>query len=385
MTDDLIARVLQDFEAKYGYAPAGIWSAPGRVNLIGEHTDYNEGFVFPFAINRHTFAAIALREDRQVRVSSSFSPVTHEVNLDEIARDAAHDWAAYPFGVAWALQQLGATATAGFDCFIESDVPVGAGLSSSAAIECAVGFALNELWNAGFDRKTLARAGQLAENEIVGAPTGIMDQSASLLGEIDKGVFLDCQNLEAEVVELGFAAAGLELLIIDTKVAHRHADGGYASRRAACELGASTMGVSSLRGLSVDDLARAQELLDDISFRRVRHVVTENQRVLETVSTLRKDGARAIGGLLYESHKSMRDDFEISVDELDAAVETALRHGAIGARMTGGGFGGAAIALTPIEKISEVTLAVLAEFENLGFAKPDIFAVSAGPGARREK
>lgn len=385
MTDDLISRVIGDFSEKYGYEPSGVWSAPGRVNLIGEHTDYNEGFVFPFAINRHTFAAISLRADRVIRVSSSFSPATHEIDLDEIRRNESNDWAAYPFGVAWALVQLGAEAASGFDCFIESDVPVGAGLSSSAAIECAVGFGLNELWGAGFDRKTLARAGQLAENEIVGAPTGIMDQSASLLGEVDKGVFLDCQNLEAQVVELGFAAAGLELLIIDTKVAHRHADGGYASRRAACELGAKAMGVSSLRGLSEADLPKAQELLDDVSFRRVRHVVTENQRVLETVNTLRNDGAQAIGGLLYESHKSMRDDFEISVDELDAAVETALRHGAIGARMTGGGFGGAAIALTPIEKISEVTLAVLAEFENLGFAKPDIFAVSAGPGARREK
>ncbi len=385
MTDDLISRVIGDFSEKYGYEPSGVWSAPGRVNLIGEHTDYNEGFVFPFAINRHTFAAISLRADRVIRVSSSFSPATHEIYLDEIRRNESNDWAAYPFGVAWALVQLGAEAASGFDCFIESDVPVGAGLSSSAAIECAVGFGLNDLWGAGFDRKTLARAGQLAENEIVGAPTGIMDQSASLLGEVDKGVFLDCQNLEAQVVELGFAAAGLELLIIDTKVAHRHADGGYASRRAACELGAETMGVSSLRGLSEADLPKAQELLDDVSFRRVRHVVTENQRVLETVNTLRNDGAQAIGGLLYESHKSMRDDFEISVDELDAAVETALRHGAIGARMTGGGFGGAAIALTPIEKISEVTLAVLAEFENLGFAKPDIFAVSAGPGARREK
>jgi galactokinase len=385
LTDDLISRVIGDFSEKYGYEPSGVWSAPGRVNLIGEHTDYNEGFVFPFAINRHTFAAISLRADRVIRVSSSFSPATHEIDLDEIRRNESNDWAAYPFGVAWALVQLGAEAASGFDCFIESDVPVGAGLSSSAAIECAVGFGLNDLWGAGFDRKTLARAGQLAENEIVGAPTGIMDQSASLLGEVDKGVFLDCQNLESQVVELGFAAAGLELLIIDTKVAHRHADGGYASRRAACELGAETMGVSSLRGLSEADLPKAQELLDDVSFRRVRHVVTENQRVLETVNTLRNDGAQAIGGLLYESHKSMRDDFEISVDELDAAVETALRHGAIGARMTGGGFGGAAIALTPIEKISEVTLAVLAEFENLGFAKPDIFAVSAGPGARREK
>jgi len=263
-------------------------------------------------------------------------------------------------------------------------VPVGAGLSSSAAIECAVAVALNELWGAGLDRRTLARVGQLAENEIVGAPTGIMDQSASLLGELDHGVFLDCQDLTAEVVDLGFAREGLELLIIDTRVAHRHADGGYASRRAACEAGAAAMGVSSLRELTVADLPRAQELLDDLTFRRVRHVVTENDRVQQAVATLQSKGPRAMGDLLYASHVSMRDDFEISIDELDAAVETSMRHGAIGARMTGGGFGGAAIALVPIEKISEVTLAVTAEFEALGFTKPDIFVVSAAPGAHRE-
>jgi len=384
MTDSLIRKAAADFEAKFGYAPTGVWSAPGRVNLIGEHTDYNQGYVFPFAINRHTFAAIALREDNLVRVGSSFSPTLHEVPLDSITRDDKNDWAAYPFGVAWAIAKLSEVAGSGFDCYIESDVPVGAGLSSSAAIECAVGVALNELWNAGLDKKTLAKAGQLAENEIVGAPTGIMDQSASLLGEADHGVFLDCRNLESQVIDLGFAKAGLELLIIDTKVAHRHADGGYASRRAACEAGAAAMGVSSLRELNESNLPKAHDLLDNTTFRRVRHVITENQRVLDTVRTLREQGPGAIGALLYASHESMRDDFEISVDELDTAVETAMRHGAIGARMTGGGFGGSAIALAPIEKISEISLSVIAEFEALGFAKPEIFAVSAGPGARRE-
>jgi galactokinase len=210
-----------------------------------------------------------------------------------------------------------------------------------------------------------------------------MDQSASMLGELDHAVFLDCRDLSAQSVELGFAEAGLEILIIDTKVEHRHADGGYASRRAACELGAKTMGVASLRDLSAADLDRAAELLDDLTFRRVRHVVTENQRVLDTVETLKTKGPRAIGDLLYGSHESMRDDFEISIDELDTAVETALRHGAVGARMTGGGFGGAAIALTPVELISEVTLAVRAEFEALGYSEPHIFAVSAAPGAVR--
>ena len=389
MTDTLIASVSKGFEAKYGYAPTGVWSAPGRVNLIGEHTDYNEGFVFPFAINRHTYAAIALRSDSVARVSSSFSPAVHEVDVHKIKRDDKNDWAAYPFGAAWAIQELAKSLAisheaTGFDCYIESDVPVGAGLSSSAAIECSVALALNDLWQVGLDRRQLARVGQMGENEIVGAPTGIMDQSASLLGETDHAVFLDCRSLEAQAIELGFAAEGLELLIIDTKVAHRLVDGGYASRRAACETGAAALGATSLRDVTVADLDRAAELLDDVTFRRVRHVVTENQRVLDTVKALKESGPRSIGKLMYASHESMRDDFEISVDELDTAVETALRHGAIGARMTGGGFGGAAIALTPIEKIGEVSLSVMAEFEALGYAKPDIFAVSAAQGAKRE-
>lgn len=384
MTDTTATQASAKFKELFGHAATGVWSAPGRVNLIGEHTDYNNGFVFPFAINRRTFAAVALRTDGVARVASSFSHQVIEISIDEISAQTVSDWSAYPLGVAWALIQLGAASPQGFDCYIESDVPVGAGLSSSAAIECAVAVALNELWDAGLDRRTLARVGQLAENEIVGAPTGIMDQSASLLGELDHGVFLDCQDLSAQVVDLGFAREGLELLIIDTRVAHRHADGGYASRRAACEAGAAAMGVSSLRGMTVADLPRAQELLDDLTFRRVRHVVTENDRVQLAVATLQAKGPRAIGDLLYASHVSMRDDFEISIDELDAAVETSMRHGAIGARMTGGGFGGAAIALVPIEKISEVTLAVTAEFDALGFTKPDIFVVSAAPGAHRE-
>lgn len=373
------------FQELFGRSPIGVWSAPGRVNLIGEHTDYNEGFVFPFAINRKTLVAIAERDDSIARVASSFSGQIYEIDLNAISKESVSDWSAYPFGVAWAIRQVAQTSGSGFDAYFDSDVPVGAGLSSSAAIECAIAVALDELWGTKLERRTLARVGQLAENEIVGAPTGIMDQSASLLGELDHGVFLDCRDLTSQVIELGFAREGLELLIIDTKVAHRHADGGYASRRAACELGAATLSVKSLRDLEISDLDRVRELLDDLTFRRVKHVVTENARVLETVATLKAAGPRAIGGLLYQSHVSMRDDFEISVDELDAAVETAMRHGAVGARMTGGGFGGAAIALVPIEKISEVTLAVSAEFEALGFEKPEIFAVSVAPGAHRER
>jgi galactokinase len=385
MTNPTLLATIAGFKQEYDREPAGVWSAPGRVNLIGEHTDYNEGFVFPFAINRRTYAAVAPRQDNMICVASSFSKETFQIAISDIHQDEKNGWAAYPFGVAYAVAKLsGKSQTQGFDIFIDSDVPVGAGLSSSAAIECAVGLALNELWNAGLDKKALAKAGQLGENEIVGAPTGIMDQTASLFGELDHAVFLDCRSLEAKAIELGFADAGLELLIIDTKVAHRLVDGGYAARRAACEAGAKALGAANLRDLSPADLSRAEEILDPVTLRRVRHVITENARVEETVATLKAKGPRAIGELLYASHESMRDDFEISIDELDTAVETALRHGAIGARMTGGGFGGAAIALTPIEKISEVTLSVLAEFEALGYAKPEIFAVSAAPGAKRE-
>jgi galactokinase len=320
VTDLLKASVTAGFQGLYGYAPTGVWSAPGRVNLIGEHTDYNEGFVFPFAINRRTFAAVSLRKDGEARVSSSFSSDVIQISVDQISRDSVSGWSAYPLGVAWALKELGGAAQTGFDLYIDSDVPVGAGLSSSAAIECSVAVALNELWDTGLSLRDLARVGQLAENAIVGAPTGIMDQSASLLGQLDHGVFLDCKDLSSQVIDLGFAREGLELLIIDTKVEHRHADGGYASRRAACEAGAKALGFTSLRGATEGDLPRAEALLDNVTYRRVRHVITENQRVLDTVAALQAKGPRAIGELLYASHQSMRDDFEISIDELDTAV-----------------------------------------------------------------
>ncbi|CAN5280949.1 hypothetical protein BH11ACT5_BH11ACT5_09770 [soil metagenome] len=271
----------------------------------------------------------------------------------------------------------------GVDLYIESTVPVGAGLSSSAAIESAVAVALNEVWQLGLSLQTLARVGQLAENKAVGAPTGIMDQSASLLGRHDHAVFLDCRSLDSELVALGFADAGLELLVIDTGVSHDHSTGGYASRRASCELGARLMGVPSLRDLTTADLARARDVLDDETFRRVRHVITENQRVIDTVTALRTEGPLAIGDLLDDSHISMRDDFEISVPELDLAVETAQANGAIGARMTGGGFGGAAIALVPSEGISRIQVAIDGAFAEHGFSQPTTFTVTASDGAGR--
>ena len=313
--------------------------------------------------------------------------VPRRMALTELEPSRLTGWSAYPLGVAWALGEAGAdlSAVPGVDLYIESTVPVGAGLSSSAAIESAVALALDEVWQLGLDRPTLARAGQLAENKAVGAPTGIMDQSASLLGRDDHAVFLDCRSLSSELVPLGFAEAGLELLIIDTGVSHDHSTGGYADRRASCEAGAAGMGVASLRDLGIDDLPRARAVLDDETFRRVRHVVTENQRVLDTVRLLRTEGPTAIGELLDASHLSMRDDFEISVPQLDLAVETAQANGAIGARMTGGGFGGAAIALVAASGVSRVQVAIDGAFAEHGFGQPTMFTVTASGGARRDR
>ena len=382
MRGDVRLRFVEIFDAE----PTGLWSAPGRVNLIGEHTDYNDGFVLPFAINRRTVLAIRQRADRVLRVCSDFTDELVEIELDQLSPENLTGWAAYPLGVVWALGEFGADLSAvhGFDIYLESDVPVGAGLSSSAALESAVAVALNDVWQLNFDRMTLARVCQLAENRAVGAPTGIMDQVATLFGEPDSAVFLDCRSLETQMIDLGFAEAGLALVIIDTGVEHSHATGGYAERRQSCELGARLLGVPSLREVAVADLPRARGLLDEVTFRRVRHVVTENQRVLDTVRALREQGPQAIGELLDASHWSMRNDFEISVDELDLAVETAQMNGAIGARMTGGGFGGSAIALVPFAAVSRVQVALDGAFAEHGYAQPDIFVVGAASGAHRD-
>ena len=388
------------FSSQFGGVPDGLWSAPGRVNLIGEHTDYNDGFAFPIAIDKRTTVAARAREDRLLRVTSNSFPGVVEVSIDDVDPDALTGWAAYPLGVAWAMSRVAAggagsaagsaagsgvpSRLSGLDLALTSDVPAGAGLSSSAAVECAVALALNDLWDLGLGRPELARIGQLAENRVVGAPTGIMDQSASLLGEPDHGILLDCQNLSTEAVALGFAGAGVGLLVIDTRTSHSHADGGYASRRRSCEDGARRLGVGSLRALGPADLPRAAAQLDGQTYRRVRHIITENQRVLDTVTALRTSGAATIGRFLNESHLSMRDDFEISTPELDLAVASAQEMGAIGARMTGGGFGGAAIALVRNDDAAAVAAGVARDFARAGYTAPHIFPVTASEGARRE-
>lgn len=377
---NLTAQTISGFRSRFGYEPLGVWSAPGRANLIGEHTDYNNGFVLPFGIDRRTYVAVGERQDKKLRVSSSFSEQVVEISLGD-SKPSDLDWALYPLGVAWVMREHQGS---GLDLFIDSDVPIGAGLSSSAAVECSVALALNDLWNAGLSRIDLALVGQRAENEVVGAPTGIMDQTASLLARADGAVFIDCKTLETKNITLGLAEQGLVVAVMDTQVSHRHSDGGYRSRREACERGAEAMGVSSLRDVAVADLPSAQGEMDDLTFKRVRHVVTENARVLETLDALADGQLEKLGALLLESHASMRDDFEISIPELDLAVEIAMRTGAVGSRMTGGGFGGAAIAIISETKLAELEQSVKQAFAEAGFAEPRVFAVLPSQGARRE-
>ncbi|NKX56244.1 galactokinase [Arthrobacter mobilis] len=381
------AGLADEFARIFGHRPEGIWAGPGRVNLIGEHTDYNAGYVLPFAIDRQTCVAVARRADRSVRLATMLSP--HEVSAAELDEAGpgrpggrARDWTAYPLGVAWALGEAGVDVP-GFEMLVDSTVPVGAGLSSSAALECAAALALAELAGAGLSLPQLAAAGQRAENDVVGAPTGIMDQTASLLGREGAAVFLDCRSGRTETVPLRLEAAGLDCLVIDTKVSHAHADGGYADRRAACERAAALLGVGALRDLAVSDLPAVRRRLDGTAFRRVRHVVTENARVLEAVRLLRGPGPLAVGGVLDAGHASLREDFEVSCPELDLAVEAARAAGAAGARMTGGGFGGCVLALVPHARLAAVSTAVADAFAGRGYAAPEAFTVRPSAGARR--
>jgi galactokinase len=388
------------FAATFGAEAAGVWSAPGRVNLIGEHTDYNEGFVLPFAIAARTAVAAAPRTDGLLAIASARYPgEAVRIPLADVAPRTVSGWSAYPAGVAWALAQAEGSGQAagtgwpagqsGVSLYVDSVVPAGSGLSSSAALECAVARALDDLWDLRTPGTDLARACQLAENKVVGAPTGIMDQFASLFGEAGAAVFLDCRDISHEIVPLDLEAAGLAILLADTRERHNHASGGYADRRASCERAARALGVRALRDVTAGDLEAAAGRLDEESYRRARHVVTEDERVQQTVLTLR-DGAlgcepAAVGALLTASHASMRDDFEITTPALDLAVQTAVEAGAFGARMTGGGFGGAIIALVPAARAGYVGETIAAVFEQTERPAPEITTVTPSAGARRDQ
>lgn len=377
------ARAEKGFQTEFGTASTGQFSAPGRVNLIGEHTDYNDGFVLPFAIPQRTTVSVRVRSDRLIRVHSVDVGDTQEIGVDELVPAALTGWSAYPLGVAWALLEIATQPNTlhGVDIAVASEVPLGAGLSSSAALESSVALALNQLWGLGLDRVTLALKGQQAENTAVGANTGIMDQMASLMGEPGHAVFLDCRTLTHELVPCDVASEGLSFVVIDTNTRHSHAGGEYGLRRASCENAAAAAGVSALRDLTVADLARLETLVDNETFRRARHIVSENDRVLATVEALRAGDLARVGSLLVSSHQSMRDDFEISTAELDTQVEVARDGGALGARMTGGGFGGSVIALIATDRLDSLRQASVARAAELQMPEPSLSVVFPAAGA----
>ncbi|WP_129711002.1 galactokinase [Haloactinopolyspora alba] len=356
-------------------------SAPGRVNLIGEHTDYNGGVALPLALPHRTRARVQPRADGVVTASSS-APGSSTVTFDRATQPGDVDgWAAYVAGVFWSLRESGHEVP-GADVVVDSDVPRGAGLSSSAALECAVLVALDRVAGLGLDRTGMALIAQRAENDYVGAPTGAMDQMAAMHGGDGQVVLFDARAVSAQPIPCDLDAAGLALLIIDTRAAHSHADGEYGARRASCEEAAAQLGVSTLRALQEQQVdAVVDRLGDDVLRRRVRHILTENARVLRTVDLLRAGKVPDIAPLLTESHASMRDDYEISAPEVDVAVEAAMQAGALGARMTGGGFGGSVIALVDRERSDAVAEGARTAFERNGFTEPHTFVVVPAVGA----
>jgi galactokinase len=362
-----------------GHAPAGLWSSPGRVNLIGDHTDYNDGLALPAAIDRSAVVAAGLRADAMIRCTSRQVPTEVSVALDDIGRRSEDGWALPMLGALWGLRRAG-VAVPGIDLTIDSTIPMGGGLASSAALGVATALAVTELTGQHLSDADVARCCQDGEGSIAGAPTGLMDQLAVLAGRTGYAVFLDCRTLERELVPFRPGEVALSLVVIDTSVAHSNRGGGYRARREESAQAAGVLGVHSLRDATLDDVeARLSGMLQ----RRARHVLTENARVRRTVELLRDDRVQAIGGVLEESHASLRDDYEVSSPELDAAVVAAHDAGAWGARMTGAGLGGCAIALVPSYAREKVAEAVRESFARQGFRAPTVFDVTTADGARR--
>jgi galactokinase len=378
--EDAASRAVAAFADRFGGNPEGVWAAPGRVNVIGEHTDYNDGYVLPVALPHTTRAAVARRTDGRLAFASlQGDGDIVELTVDELAPGRPDGWAGYPAGVVDGLRDR---LTGGVSVLVDTDVPVGAGLSSSAALTCSVALALRDLVAPELTRDDLVELARRSENDFVGAPTGILDQSASLLCTAGAALFLDTREKRTEQVPLDLAAAGLELLVVDTMTSHTHADGGYGDRRRECEAAAARLGVPALR--DIPDVAGLAALDDDVLLRRARHIVTENARVLEVVRILRSSAdPRDIGPLLIEGHVSLRDDFQISTVELDACVDAAVDAGAHGARMVGGGFGGSAVVLVDRDRAAAVADAVRERFAYEGFPAPRTFDVVPSAGARR--
>ncbi|MFI5757540.1 galactokinase [Streptomyces sp. NPDC051569] len=409
--------VAERFRQLYGAAPEGVWEAPGRVNLIGEYTDFNGGFVMPLALPHTAVAAVSRRTDGLLRLhSADVSRGVIELDVAGLApadgggdsggdtgQDSGGDtgqdsgggtgrgigqdigWAAYPAGVVWALREAGHPVT-GADLHLASAVPTGAGLSSSAALEVVTALALNDLYELGLTAPELAVLAQRAENAFVGVPCGVMDQMASACCTDGHALYLDTRDLTQHQVPFDLAAHGLQLLVVDTRVKHALGDGAYAERRAGCETGARALGVDLLRDIPYEELPGALDRLADEGEnvrRYVRHVVSEDHRVEQVIALLDAGDVRAVGPLLVEGHASLRDDLRVSCPELDLAVSASVDAGALGARMTGGGFGGSAIVLVAEADADAVAGSVAESFAAAGHRRPRIFPAVPSRGARR--
>ena len=367
----------EKFLETFGEEPDLVASAPGRVNLIGEHIDYSEGFVLPFAIKDRTLVAARKRDDSTVRVASAQRRnkiVT--VDIKDVKPGLKGEWERYALGVLWSMG-----VKSGVDLLIDGHVPLGAGLSSSAALECSVATAMNHLFDLGFNLEELARLTQKAENQYVGVPCGIMDQSVSLMATNGFALLLDCRDLSTRNIPFDVASHGLELLIIDTQAHHALTDGGYAERRASCESVAAKLHVKSMRELTIAQLDSSRNQLSETQYIRARHAITEMKRVLDCVEALSSGDFVNVGQLMNQSHLSLRDDYNVSCPELNTAVEASLAAGALGSRMVGGGFGGSAIALIQASKTSETISAVEKAFADRKFKAPRFFTSLPSQGA----
>ena len=372
-----MSSIEEKFLETFGEEPELTAAAPGRVNLIGEHIDYSEGFVLPFAIKDRTLAAVRKRDDSIVRIASAQRRnkiVT--VDIADVQPGLKSEWERYALGVLWSMG-----VTTGVDIMIDGHVPLGAGLSSSAALECSVATAMNHLFDMGFSLEELARLTQKAENQYVGVPCGIMDQSVSLMATQGFALLLDCRDLSTRNIPFDVASHGLELLIIDTQAHHALTDGGYAKRRASCESVAAKLSVKSMRELSMAQLDAARDQITETEYIRARHAVSEMKRVLDCVDALSVGDFAKVGELINQSHVSLRDDYTVSCPELDTAVEASLAAGAMGSRMVGGGFGGSAIALIQASQTTQTIRAVESAFADKKFKAPRFFTSLPSQGA----
>lgn len=352
--------------------------APGRINLIGEHTDYNQGFALPIALENRT--TVRFSPDGSDRITLRSIEEGNGASFTLAAEPGdVEGWSAYPAGVVWALADAGHRVLGG-TMDVSSDVPIGAGLSSSAALECAVLLAMNAATGTQLDLLDIARIAQRGENDFVGAPTGLMDQLASLNGEVDRALLIDFDDSSVEPVIFDLTAHGLALLVVDSNAAHQHSTGEYAARRASCTRAAQALGIDSLRrAQGVDGVL--ERIDDKIDRRRARHILTENQRVLDCGEAMSGGDFQRVGALMVQSHASMRDDFEITTPHIDLIADSLVRHGALGARMTGGGFGGCVISLVPLSAVESITAAVTTDIDDGGFPAPTVFTARAGAGA----